>query len=111
MLLKSLTGLGLKEVDAEIYLLLAKEGPQTGRNIAEALNLYKQQVYRSLRSLQCKGCVKATKERPSKFSVVAIQEVIDSLVDVRLEEAQHMEENRQRILSSWQALIKKDNAP
>ena len=107
MLLKSLVGLGLKEVDAEIYLLLAKEGPQTGRNIAEALTLYKQQLYRSLKSLQYKGCVKATSEHPSKFSAVAIEDVLDMLVDVSLEEVQDMEENRQRILSYWQAILKK----
>lgn len=108
MLLKALMGLELKKADAEIYLLLAKEGPQTGRNIAEALNLYKQQLYRSLKSLQCKGCVKATRERPSKFSAVAIQDVLDMLVDVSLGEAEDLMENRQRILSYWQAMMKKE---
>ena len=108
MLLKALISLGLKEDDAEIYLLLAREGPQTGRNIAEVLNLYKQQLHRSLKNLQYKGCVKPDCERPSKFSAVAIEVVVDMLADESLDEAENMEENRQRILSSWQAMMKKD---
>jgi len=74
------------------------------------LSLYKQQLYRSLKSLQYKGCVKTTCKRPARFSAAAIEEVIDLLVDVNLEEAQDMERNRQRILAYWQAMIKKDNA-
>ncbi len=106
-LLKALMVLGLKEVDAEIYVLLAKEGPQKGKDIAETLNVYRQRVYRSLDRLQRKCCVKATLERPSRFSAVALEEVIDVLVEANLEEAREMEQNRQSILSHWQTMTKK----
>ncbi len=108
-LLEALMGLGLKEIDAEIYVFLAKKGPQKGIDIAGALSLRKQPLYRSLKSLQCKGCVKATRERPSRFSAVSIEEVVDLLAGANLKEAQHLEENRQGILSYWQTMIKKDH--
>jgi len=68
-------GLGLTDVDAGIYLLLAKEGPRKGKSIGEALNLYKQQLYRSLKRLQEKGMVSSTLERPARFSAVSLEKV------------------------------------
>jgi hypothetical protein len=53
--------------------------------------------------------VKTTCEWPALFSAVAIEEVIDILVDLRLTEAQDMEENRQEILSYWLTMIRKDS--
>ena len=107
-LFKTLRGLGLAEIDAEIYLFLSKEGPQKGRNIGEALKLYKQQLYHSLKNLQRKGCVKATHEHPSRFSAVPIEEALSSFIKANLEEAQHIEENRKKTLSFWQAMMKEN---
>jgi sugar-specific transcriptional regulator TrmB len=109
-MLKTLVSLGLTEIDSEIYLLLAKEGPQKGRNMAEALNLYKQQLYRSLKRLQRKGMINATLEHPSRFCAVPIENIIDLLIKANLEEVQQMEENRKKILSFWKAMIKKELA-
>ncbi len=108
VLLRTFVSLGLTETDAEVYLFLAKSGPQKGRDIAQALGLYKQQLYRSLRSLECKGCVKVAYAHPSRFFAVSIENVINLLVGANLQEAEIMEENRQKILSCWQAMMKKD---
>ena len=83
MLLKTLVSLGLTEVDAEIYLLLATEGPQRGRNVAEVLKLYKQQLYRSLKRLQKKGVINATLERPARFSAVSLEKIVDFLIEAK----------------------------
>ena len=108
-LLKMLVSLGLAKTEAEIYLFLNKEGSQRGGDIAKTLGLHKQQLYRNLKSLKCKGCVKATLEHPSRFSAMSIKSLIDLHMRANLDEAQDMEENRQRILSNWQAMMKKDS--
>ena len=107
MLLKALVSLGLTDVDAGIYLLLAKEGPQKGRNIREALNLYKQQLYRSLKLLQSKGIVTATLERPAQFSAVSLEKVLDFLIEAKKIQALALQESREELLSSWKTIVKK----
>ena len=108
ILLKTLVSLGLTEVDAEIYLLLATEGPQKGRNVAEVLKLYKQQLYRSLKRLQKKGVIHATLERPASFSAVSLEKILDSLIEAKKEQALALQESREDLLSRWKVLIKKE---
>jgi sugar-specific transcriptional regulator TrmB len=109
VLLKTLVSLGLKEVDAEVYLLLAKEGSQKGRNIAEALKLYKQQLYRSLNRLQRKNIVSATLERPARFSAISRERIMELLIEVKVEQAQTLQASREELLSSWRKMIKKNS--
>jgi sugar-specific transcriptional regulator TrmB len=107
-LLKAIISLGLSQVDAEVYIFLAKMGPQKGRDIAEALKLYKQQLYRSLRNLQGKGLASATCEHPAQFSAVSFERVIDIYIQVKTEEAKALQETREELLSAWRSIIKKD---
>lgn len=110
MLLKALVGLGLTEVDAAIYLLLAKEGPQKGRNIAETLELYKRKLYRSLKRLQGKGIVTASLEHPAHFSAVSLEKVLGFLIEAKKEQALALQESKEELLSSWRAITKRDFA-
>ena len=106
---KALVNLGLSEVAAEVYVFLAVSGPQRGRNIAEALKIKKPQLYLCLKELRNKGIVNYTRERIILFSAVTPENVVDILVRANLQEAQQMEENREKIISFWQAMIKKNS--
>ena len=110
MLLKALVSLGLTEVDAEIYLLLAREGPQKGRNVAEVLKLYKQQLYKSLKRLQKKGVINATLERPARFSAVSLEKILDFLIEAKKEQALTLQANREELLSTWRSMNEKDSS-
>jgi sugar-specific transcriptional regulator TrmB len=104
-MLKTLEGLGLKRLDAEVYVYLAQNDPQKAREISEALETYKRQLYRSLRKLQRKGMVSASQERPAQFSAVSFDRVLDQFIQANREEAQRVEENREQILSMWRSKI------
>src|SRR5512136_3288891 len=108
MLLKTLVSLGFTEVDAEIYLFLAIEGPQKGKNVAGVFKLYKQQLYRSLKRLQKKGVINATLERPARFSAVSLEKILDFLIEAKKEQALALQESREDLLSRWKTLIKKE---
>ncbi len=110
MLLKTLVSLGLTEIDAKIYLFLAKEGPQKGSNVAEVLKLYKQQLYRSLKRLQRKGVINATLERPACFSAVSLETFLDFLIEAKKERALALQESREELISRWKTLIKAEFA-
>jgi sugar-specific transcriptional regulator TrmB len=110
LLAKTLAGLGLTEIDAEIYAFLAKEGSQKGREIAGVLNLYKQQLYRSLKRLQKKGIVTATVGHPAHFSAMPLDKALDILIEAKKEQALALEASRKELLSSWRSMIKQDSS-
>jgi len=109
-MVKTLESLGMKHLDAEVYVYLAQHDPQKARDIAEALETYKRQLYRSLQSLQRKGMVSASQERPARFSAVSFDKVLDQFIKTNREKAQRIEQNREKILSSWHLTIKGNSA-
>ena len=104
-MLKTLESLGLKHLDAEVYVHLVQNDPQKARDIAEALETYNRQLYRSLRSLQRKGIITASQNRPATFSAVSFDKVLDQFIEADREEAQRIEENKEQLLSLWRSKI------
>ncbi len=104
-MLKTLESLGLKHLDAEVYVYLAQHDPQKARDIAEALEKYKRQLYRSLQSLKRKRMVSASQERPARFSAVCFDKVLNQFIETNKEEAQRIEENREHLLLMWHSKI------
>jgi sugar-specific transcriptional regulator TrmB len=102
--LKTLVGLGLTRLDSQIYIFLAKKGPQRGNEISKGLKVQKQQLYRSLKSLQSKGIVDASLEHPARFSAVTFDKVVDIFVKAKMAEANQIQENKEEILASWKAM-------
>jgi sugar-specific transcriptional regulator TrmB len=108
-MIKTLVSLGLSHVDAEIYVFLSTQGSHKGRSIAETLKLYKQQLYRSLKRLKTKRLIYSSTEHPAVYSSVSFDEVLDLFWEIKTEEADLLQENREEILSKWQSITKKDN--
>ena len=79
-IIKALKGLGLSEVDAQVYVFLAKEGPHKMREIALALSLHERKIDRSLKELQSISIVKASIQVPLQFMAVPFEEVIDLFI-------------------------------
>ena len=103
-MLRTLESFGLKRVDAEVYVYLAKKGPQKGKEISKALKVQKPQLYRSLKNLQSKAIVSATLERPARFSAVSFEKVLDLFIRAKMEEAQAIQHEKSKLVSSWKAI-------
>ncbi len=104
-MVRTLESLGLKRLDAEVYVYLMQNEPQKARDIAEALEMYKRQLYRSLRTLQRKGILSVSQERPALFSAVSFDKVLDQFIEADREQAQRIEENKEKLLSMWRSKI------
>lgn len=104
-MVKTLESFGLKRLDVEVYVYLVQHDPQKARDIAEALETYKRQLYRSLKSLRRKGMVSASQERPALFSAVSFDKVLDQFIKANREEAQRIEESKEQILSMWRSNV------
>jgi sugar-specific transcriptional regulator TrmB len=107
--LRTLESFGLKRVDAEVYVYLSKKGPQKGIDLANALKIRKQQLYPILKTLQDKGVVAASLERPALFSALAFEKALNMLVEANMEQAKALEETKEALLSSWREMTKRDN--
>jgi|SRR4030043_586491 len=107
--LKAVMSLGLSEVDAQVYVFLALNGPHKANEITKNLSLYKEQLYRSLKNLRDKDVVKATIDYPVVFSAIPFEKILDLLAEIKKEEAQALREVREELLSSWKGMIKKNS--
>ena len=109
-IIKTLEGFGIKRIDAEVYVYLAKKGPLKADEVAAALKLSKQKVYYILTKLQNKGIVTVNIQCPSLFIAVAFEKVLDMLVKADLEQAHAVKETKKELLSSWQSMTSRDNS-
>jgi sugar-specific transcriptional regulator TrmB len=108
--LKTLVGLGFSQVEAEVYFFLAQAGPLKARDLAKTQKLYKHQLYHSLKSLQCKGCIKATLEHPAQFFVVPLEVVLDQFMKEKMGQAKDLQASREKLLFAWRSMIEKYSA-
>ena len=102
--LKTLEAFGLSRVDSEVYLYLAKKGPKKGREVAIALQIPKQQLYPSLKNLKNKGIISVSIDRPTLFSALAFEKVLELLIAIRVDQAKAIKETKKELLKSWRAM-------
>ena len=102
--LKTLESLGFTQLDAKVYVFLAKKGPQKAGDVAKCLKIPKQSIYFIIRNLQSDGIVTSTVERPARFSAVPFERVLDLFVNAKMEEAKQIQRNKGEILLDWQSI-------
>ena len=99
VIIKALIDLGLSRSDAELYVYLAKKGPQKAVDLAKALNINKPKIYASLRNLQTKGLV--TKVH-TIFSALTFEEALNLLINMKKDQAQTIHEDKKELLTTWE---------
>jgi sugar-specific transcriptional regulator TrmB len=104
LVIETLVGFGFKPTDAQVYIFLAKKGPQRGKDLVNSLKITKQQLYPSLKNLQERGIVNSTHERPAIFSAVSVEKVLDALIKTKIEETERMIQNKEKLISSWRLM-------
>ena len=97
--IKALIGLGLSRVDAEVYVYLAKKGPQKPVDLTKALSYNKTKIYTSLKNLGTKGLVSSDR---TIFSALPFEEALDLLIKMKKERAQAIQESREELLTAWE---------
>jgi sugar-specific transcriptional regulator TrmB len=107
-LVRVLVSLGIRRLDAEVYLHLATRGPKKGRTISIELKINSQQLYRSLKKLQSRGMVNSSSEYPTHFSAVLFDEVLDLLIKTKKEQIKALKASKEELLSSWRSITEKD---
>ena len=109
-MLDMLVSLGLSRTEAQAYFFLAKRGPSSGKELASALKITKQQLYHSLKRLRAKGMVNATHTRTAQFFAVSLEKVLELYMKTMIEQAKALQATREELLITWRSLLEKDSA-
>lgn len=93
------TDLQLPGPDAAVYVHLCMAGPAKASDLAEALHVHRNDVYRTTERLAQRGLVETTMERPARFVAVAPTEVFDHEIESRLAAVDNLRKSRTEIMS------------
>ena len=88
----------LLRIDAEVYVILPKKGPQTVVDLARALDYSTHKISTSLTTLITKGLVNKNDEM---FSALPFEEALELLIELNKEQAEAMSESKKELLVNW----------
>jgi len=107
---KQLQAVGLTKHEAAAFVNLARLGAATAREVARASGVNRVQAYRALDSLEARGLVEVTLDRPKRYAARALREAFDLLEEERRRELAAMEQIRDSLLSAWPKIARRDSA-
>jgi sugar-specific transcriptional regulator TrmB/CBS domain-containing protein len=96
--------LGLSKREIQVYMFLAKSGVQSTSFVAKRLKMERVQAYRTFKKLQEKGFIEATLERPTRFTIVAFEALVDSFITAKKNEVTNLTDQKQTLLTAWQSI-------
>ena len=85
-------------------MFLAKSGVQSTSFVAKRLKMERVQAYRTFKKLQEKGFIEATLERPTRFTIVAFEALVDSFISAKKNEVTNLTDQKQPLLTAWQSI-------
>ncbi|MBO3768987.1 MAG: helix-turn-helix domain-containing protein [Thermoproteota archaeon] len=98
---EELSEYGLTPNETKVFIQLLKLGPITASEIGRSLGISRTEVYNILTSLQNKGIIEASLDRPAKFSAVGFEKALDILIDAERKKVMTMEKNKETLMEIW----------
>ena len=96
--------LGLSKREIQVYMFLAKSGVQSTSFVAKRLKMERVQAYRTFKKLQEKGFIEATLERPTRFTIVPFEALVDSFISAKKNEVTSLTDQKQALLTAWESI-------
>ena len=97
---------GITESESSVYLFLARHTALKGTEIAQQLKKDKAQIYHILRELQSKGIVESTLETPMRFTATPFENIVESAIKAKKDEAAKIENAKLQLLDYWKETSK-----
>jgi sugar-specific transcriptional regulator TrmB/CBS domain-containing protein len=101
---KFLQLLGLSKREIQVYMFLAKSGVQSTSFVAKRLKMERVQAYRTFKKLQEKGFIEATLERPTRFTIVPFEALVDNFINTKKNEVVNLNDQKTNLLTAWQSI-------
>ena len=101
---KFLQVLGLSKREIQVYMFLAKSGVQSTSFVAKRLKMERVQSYRTFKKLQEKGFIEATLERPTRFTIVPFENLLETFINSKKSEIANLNEQKEKLMITWRKL-------
>jgi sugar-specific transcriptional regulator TrmB len=101
---EALIGLGFSEADSRVYIEIALNGSMTAKTLIKELKMSKQQLYPILKKLRNQKIIEITAVRPFVISALPFEKVLQMLIDRKFDESKEILENKEELLSCWNAV-------
>lgn len=95
---------GLTANETKVFIQLLKLGPITASEIGRSLGISRTEVYNILTSLQNKGVIEASLDRPSKFSAVGFEKALEILIEAQRKRVTSMEKSKEELMEVWKTV-------
>lgn len=105
--LNLLQEIGLTRDEANVYVCLAKRGPQTINTLTGNLQIAKSEVTKALKGLKEKQIATRKKNYSTVFLAITFEKLLTDYVKIQFNQAKHMEEKRIKLLTDWREMIEK----
>jgi sugar-specific transcriptional regulator TrmB/predicted hydrocarbon binding protein len=97
-LLDLLVAHGVPEPAARIYLVASREGPLTASELARATAIHRVHGYRFIRELVEQGLLRGAGARPTRFSALPVDELVDKWIQGTTEELERLRRDRAKLV-------------
>ena len=101
---KSLQTIGLSKREIQVYMFLARSGVQSTSIVAKRLKMERVQAYRTFKKLLEKGFIEATLERPTRFTIVPFETLLETFINTKKSEIANFNEQKTHLLASWKSI-------
>ena len=98
---EALQRVGLSRYEALVFVNLARAGAATAGEVARASGVNRVQTYRALESLEARGLVEVTLDRPRRYAALAINSVFEMIAEEKRSELEKLDAVRKSLLEAW----------
>lgn len=104
-ILTLLQDLGLSKDEAEVYVYLAKKGPQTIKTLEESLKKNKDTILEALKGLKEKQITTRKSKCSTFFLAIPFEKLLTNYAKIRFNQAKRIEQTRVSFLADWKDTI------
>ena len=97
---------GLTKNESKIYVFLSKNGATKAIKIAQEEKIPRTETYHLLSTLEKKGIVKTSVQRPTRFSAVTIEKAIESIIDNQQKKIEELKLLKYDMIELWNSFLK-----
>ena len=98
---EKLRDFGLTKNESKIYVFLSKKGPKKAIDICIEEGIPRTETYHLLSTLETKGIVIASIQRPTKFSAVKIEKAIEAIIQNQQEKIEELKLLKYDMIELW----------
>ncbi|HYS99413.1 MAG TPA: helix-turn-helix domain-containing protein [Thermoplasmata archaeon] len=108
---EALERIGLGRYEALVFVNLARSGAATAGELARASGVNRVQTYRALESLESRGLVEVTLDRPRRYAARAINDVFEMIAEEKRGELEKLDAVRKTLLEAWPRISGRTREP